>query len=56
MSWHSILHADVLHDPQFPHVTAGEGDDSADDGIGEGEGQVGLATKTRAKPKKPSQY
>jgi len=33
---------------------AGEGgDDLGDDDL---EGQVGLATKTRAKPKKPSQY
>jgi ATP-dependent Clp protease adaptor protein ClpS len=34
------------------------GDDANDDGgkDGSGEGQVGVATKTRAKPKKPSQY
>ncbi len=31
----------------------GEGDKP---GGGQGDGQVGLATKTRAKPKKPSQY
>lgn len=36
---------------RFARMT--EGDDSKD---GEGEGQVGIATKTRAKPKKPSQY
>lgn len=35
------------------------GDDAPDDGdtgVSDGEGQVGLATRTRAKPKKPSQY
>ena len=37
--------------PPFP-IRAAEGDDDARDG----EGQVGIATKTRAKPKKPSQY
>ncbi|WP_271076943.1 ATP-dependent Clp protease adapter ClpS [Aurantiacibacter sp. MUD61] len=37
-------------------VTAA-GEDGGDDGDdADGEGQVGLATKTRAKPKKPSQY
>ena len=37
-------------------LRAGEdGDGDTPDG-GEGEGQVGLATKARAKPKKPSQY
>jgi ATP-dependent Clp protease adaptor protein ClpS len=36
-----------------PHtIRAAEGGDDASDG----EGQVGIATKTRAKPKKPSQY
>jgi ATP-dependent Clp protease adaptor protein ClpS len=34
---------------------AGE-DAPGDVGVGGGEGQVGLATKVRAKPKKPSQY
>ena len=32
-------------------AAAGDNDDSR-----EGDGQVGIATKTRAKPKKPSQY
>ena len=41
---------EILHLP-FP-IRAAEGDDDAHDG----EGQVGIATKTRAKPKKPSQY
>ena len=35
-------------------VSADEGGD--DDRTGDGAGQVGIATKTRAKPKKPSQY
>jgi len=35
-----------------PAICAGEGDDDTR----EGDGQVGIATKTRAKPKKPSQY
>ena len=37
--------------PLTPVRAAGEDDDSR-----EGDGQVGIATKTRAKPKKPSQY
>ena len=37
--------------PLTPIRAAGEDDDSR-----EGDGQVGIATKTRAKPKKPSQY
>lgn len=32
------------------------GPDQGDTPPGDGEGQVGIATKTRAKPKKPSQY
>ena len=37
--------------PPFP-IRAADGDDDSH----EGDGQVGIATKTRAKPKKPSQY
>ncbi|MGZ3197156.1 MAG: ATP-dependent Clp protease adapter ClpS, partial [Croceibacterium sp.] len=37
-----------------PHA-AGD-DDSPGIGVRDGQGQVGLATRTRAKPKKPSQY
>ncbi|MEE4200768.1 ATP-dependent Clp protease adapter ClpS [Erythrobacter sp.] len=33
----------------------GDGDAGGDD-VDEGDGQVGVATKTRTKPKKPSQY
>ncbi|WP_240624601.1 ATP-dependent Clp protease adapter ClpS [Aurantiacibacter odishensis] len=31
-------------------------EDGDEGGVGDGQGQVGVATKTRAKPKKPSQY
>ncbi len=31
-------------------------EDGDEGGVGDGQGQVGIATKTRAKPKKPSQY
>ncbi|MBB5731374.1 ATP-dependent Clp protease adaptor protein ClpS [Altererythrobacter atlanticus] len=39
--------------PELPIRSAGEDDES---GTSDGEGQIGLATRTRAKPKKPSQY
>lgn len=46
-------------DEALPVIGSGPGEDSPPD-LGEdgadGEGQLGLATKTRAKPKKPSQY
>lgn len=35
---------------------SGEDEGTPDDGGTDGAGQVGLATRTRAKPKKPSQY
>jgi ATP-dependent Clp protease adaptor protein ClpS len=41
--------------PLVPAVRAGDEDGGKDEG-GSGAGQVGIATKTRAKPKKPSQY
>jgi ATP-dependent Clp protease adaptor protein ClpS len=41
----------LLADP----ARAGEGDEGKDDD-GDSGSQVGIATKTRAKPKKPSQY
>jgi ATP-dependent Clp protease adaptor protein ClpS len=50
MSWNHAL-PDPLHQP----LAAGEDDDSGID-VRDGQGQVGLATRTRAKPKKPSQY
>lgn len=37
-------------------LRAGPGEDGDNVGIGEDEGQVGVATKTRVRPKKPSQY
>jgi ATP-dependent Clp protease adaptor protein ClpS len=48
-----------LEYPRLRTLANGDDGDSADDtgsGADEGEGQVGLATKTRAKSKKPSQY
>ena len=41
--------------PSLPRVRSADKDDGQD-GEGTGQGQVGLATKTRAKPKKPSQF
>ena len=38
-----------------PPMAAGEDDAGADD-TGGGDSEVGIATKTRTKPKKPSQY
>ena len=43
---------------RFLTITAA-GDDKPDDGSNDGagdDGQIGIATKTRAKPKKPSQF
>jgi ATP-dependent Clp protease adaptor protein ClpS len=50
--------SDPRRTPAVAAAMAGPDDDPADNGTGDGdsEGQVGLATKTRAKPKKPSQY
>jgi ATP-dependent Clp protease adaptor protein ClpS len=45
--------------PAFPALDPCASDDDKDagkDGSNDGGGQVGLATKTRTKPKKPSQY
>jgi ATP-dependent Clp protease adaptor protein ClpS len=51
MTW---IHASP--DPlRAPPVAAGEDDDSGI-GVRDGQGQVGIATRTRARPKKPSQY
>jgi ATP-dependent Clp protease adaptor protein ClpS len=41
-------------DPRRLPARAGEDDEGI--GVSDGEGQVGIATKTRAKSKKPSQY
>ena len=35
---------------------AGDDDDFSGIGVTDGQGQVGIATRTRARPKKPSQY
>jgi ATP-dependent Clp protease adaptor protein ClpS len=43
----------TLRDSIIPRL-AGEGEDSGNEGPDDG--QVGIATKTRAKPKKPSQF
>jgi ATP-dependent Clp protease adaptor protein ClpS len=51
MTWNHAL-PDLL---PTPPLAAGE-DDDAGIGVRDGQGQVGLATRTRAKPKKPSQY
>ena len=44
----------ALHDPRLQPPTAGDDDREGDDA--DGASEVGIATKTRAKPKKPSQY
>ncbi len=50
-----MMQSDPFSAPQgWTVVAADEGGDDAD--AGDGQGQVGIATKTRAKPKKPSQY
>jgi ATP-dependent Clp protease adaptor protein ClpS len=51
MTW-----TDALPDPLPPPPTAAGDDDESGIGVRDGQGQVGIATRTRAKPKKPSQY
>lgn len=46
-------HRFPIRDLSLPAYAAGEGED---DGNSDGDSQVGIATKTRTKPKKPSQY
>ncbi len=52
---HSFALSDSVH---AARVRAAHDDDSGtgDNGPGDGQDQLGLATKTRAKPKKPSQF
>lgn len=50
-------HHPLLTTSHWAVTAAGEGEGVDDDpGTRDGEGQVGIATKTRTKPKKPSQY
>ena len=49
------MHADFDRDPAWECLRTRAGDEGPGT-PGDGEGQVGLATKTRAKPKKPSQF
>lgn len=42
--------------PGTSPIRASDDDDGASGPPGDGEGQVGIATKTRTKPKKPSQF
>jgi ATP-dependent Clp protease adaptor protein ClpS len=49
----SLAKSAALHLPQGILVRAEDEDEGKDGG---GQDQVGIATKTRAKPKKPSQY
>ena len=46
--------AESARDPRLLAVRAAQDDDDA--GVSEGQGQVVIATRTRAKPKKPSLY
>lgn len=43
-------------DPTLPHAPTRAADDADNGSDGDGHSQVGVATKTRAKPKKPSQF
>ena len=42
--------------PALPPVTPLASDDEGEGGVGGGQDQLGVATKTRTKPKKPSQF
>ncbi|WP_379922512.1 ATP-dependent Clp protease adapter ClpS [Erythrobacter sp. R86502] len=50
---HPLAASDELPDPLVRAVRAADDNDGKDS---DDQGQVGIATKTRAKPKKPSQY
>lgn len=47
-----LLHAPALRIAQAPRAAGDDDKDADKDGVG----QVGIATKTRTRPKKPSQY
>jgi ATP-dependent Clp protease adaptor protein ClpS len=51
MTWDPALPLPSLLPP-----AAEDDDDDSGIGVRDGQGQVGIATRTRAKPKKPSQY
>ncbi|WP_121117670.1 ATP-dependent Clp protease adapter ClpS [Croceibacterium ferulae] len=54
---HAVSRATAGHcGPAGPLSQDEDGGDDAGDGNGGGDGQVGLATRTRTRPKKPSQY
>jgi len=40
----------------LPYAVFAAGEDDNDSGADDGEGQIGIATKARSKPKRPSQY
>jgi ATP-dependent Clp protease adaptor protein ClpS len=52
LRYFAVMHIDRDHDPLA--IRAAEDPDSG--GVGGGQDQLGVATKTRAKPKKPSQF
>ncbi|MDC0886682.1 ATP-dependent Clp protease adapter ClpS [Altererythrobacter sp.] len=49
-----MIHSLSLSDPDLRFTAAGDDDDKGGDG--DTGTEIGIATKTRAKPKKPSQY
>ena len=56
----AVASADTIADTVAPIVTpvviGAAGDDTPDGGDRDGDGQVGIATRTRTKPKKPSMF
>lgn len=51
------MHPDFDHQPASDRLSVRAADDGDSNGPGrDGQGQVGLVLKTRAKPKKPSQF
>ncbi len=50
------LPSDPSHDDALLRILAAGDDGDKDAGGDDGDSQVGIATKTRTKPKKPSQY
>lgn len=52
----SVLDLAAMAEPHLPLVAIPRAEDEDGGKEGGGQGQVGVATKARAKPKKPSQY